>query len=418
MKCIGIEPAAEIRFPGDAVEAGTFQGWQKAVAAAAGVANCPHWVLGAAAGFVGPVIGLCEFDTCGINFSGPTSRGKTTAVALGVSAWTSPSLTSGGLLRSMLATETSIEISARQSNHLILGLDELAHIDGKTVGKTIYLLSGGVSKGRGTTQITQREQLRWRTFVLLSSEKSLAQKVNGEGGQWTGGMAVRFPDIDCSEIDAKVPKATLDAIAGIYRNHGWGGGAFVCGLQHDGIDRDPDTLRSRVLAAAETIAGNDSDGARRRAALPFALILVCGWLAQQFGLLPETTDLKKAVEWGWEQFTLSTEALALNPQGLAMFHLRRWIAEHWDVAIKKTDLPYKSMREAVGWYDDNAIYIPVARISEAIGGAMSISAFARRLTRRDLLWDRTDATHATIRRVPGMGPVDVYALRREAFRDV
>jgi uncharacterized protein (DUF927 family) len=157
MRCIGIEPAADIRFPREATEAGTYQGWRTAIAAAGAQADCPHWILGAAAGFVGPVLGLCGFDTCGLNFSGPTSRGKTTAVALGVSAWTSPLITSGGLLRSMLATETSIEISARQSNHLILGLDELAHIDGKAVGKTIYLLSGGVSKGRATAQITQRE---------------------------------------------------------------------------------------------------------------------------------------------------------------------------------------------------------------------------------------------------------------------
>jgi hypothetical protein len=417
MKCIGIEPAADIRFPRDAVEAGTYKGWRQAIGIAASVPKCPHWTLGAAAGFVGPVLGLCEFDTCGVDFSGPTSRGKTTAVALGVSAWTSPRLTSGGLLRSMLATETSLEISARQSNHLILGLDELAHIDGKAVGKTIYLLSGGVSKGRATAQITQREPLRWRTFVLMSSEKSLAQKINGEGGQWTGGMAVRFPDIDCGDVDANVPKATLDAIAGIYRNHGWGGGTFAYGLEHHKLDRDPDILRSRILDAATNIAGNDSDGARRRAALPFALIGVCGTLAREFGLLPKSADIETAIEWGWERFASSPEALALNPEALAMVNLRRWIAEFWDVAIRRTDLPYKSVRQAFAWYDDNAIYIPVARLSEAIGSTMNVSTFVRRLARRGLFWDRTDATHAALRRVPGMGPVDVYALRREAFRD-
>jgi hypothetical protein len=253
--------------------------------------------------------------------------------------------------------------------------------------------------------------------VLLSSEKSLAQKVNSEGGQWTGGMAVRFPDIDCSEVNANVSKATLDAIAGIYRNYGWGGGTFAGGLEHYELDRDPGTLRSRVLAAAEAIAGEQADGARRRGALPFALILVCGKLAQDFGLLPESADVKAAVEWGWQRFTSSTEALALNPEGLAMFNLRRWIAECWDVAIKKTDLPYKSMRQAVGWYDEHAIYIPVGRISEAIDGAMSIPAFARRLDKSGLLWDRHNNQRIAVRMVPKVGPVDAYALKKKAFRD-
>src|SRR5215469_4967757 len=110
MRCVGIEPAAEIRFPSGSTKCGTYEDWQKATGAALDVEQCPHWTLGAAAGFVGPVLGLCDLDTCGINLSGPTTRGKTTGVALGVSTWTSPLLTSGGLLRSMRATQTSIEI--------------------------------------------------------------------------------------------------------------------------------------------------------------------------------------------------------------------------------------------------------------------------------------------------------------------
>jgi hypothetical protein len=251
--------------------------------------------------------------------------------------------------------------------------------------------------------------------VLLSSEKSLAQKVNSEGGQWTGGMAVRFPDIDCSDVDANVPKATLNAIARIYRNYGWGGSAFVGELMRRKLHHEPDELRSRVLAAADKIAGDDSDGARRRAVLPFALILVCGNLAQQFGVLSRSADVKQAVKWGWERFTSSTEARALNPEGSAMFNLRRWIAEGWDVVIKKTNLPHRSARTALGWYDDDAIYVPTSRISEAIGGVLSERAFVKLLIRAGLLWVRTDSQRAAIRKVPGFGQVDVYALRRGAF---
>jgi hypothetical protein len=415
LNLIGREPAADIRFPPEVAENGTYEGWRAAINAAVNVQQCPHWRLGVAAGFVGPVLAKCVFDTCGINFSGATSRGKTTAVALGVSPWTSPLLTSGGLLRSMRATENSIEMSARQSNHMILGLDELAHVDGQTVGRTIYFLSGGISKGRMSSQITPRPQHSWRTFVLLSSEKSLAQKVAGDGGQWTGGMAVRFPDVDCSDVDTNVPQDTLSEIAAIYRNYGSACVRFLVAFKAAGLHREPDKLRRKILLAAANISGNGADGARQRAALPFALIGVCGNLAQQFNVLPKSAQINEAVKWGWQRFASSVEAQALDPEAHAFGNLRRWIAEHWDVAIKKTDTPYRSSRTALGWYDNKAIYIPTARISEAIGGALSERAFVHRLDRAGLLLRRTDDHRAAIRSVPQVGKVDVYCLDREKF---
>jgi hypothetical protein len=230
---------------------------------------------------------------------------------------------------------------------------------------------------------------------------------------------VRFVDLDCSDVDARVPKDTLAAIAGIYRHYGAANFVFGTAFLDAELESEASAtqLRAKVLDAADAIAGEHADGARGRAALPFALILICGKLAQDFGVLPGTADLKGAVAWGWDKFTRSVEAQALNPEALAMLNLRRWIAQNWDVAIKRTSLPFRSMREAVGWYDDNAIYIPIAHVSEAIDGAMSIPAFVRLLGRRNLLWDRTDDRRAAIRWVPDVGKVDVYALARAAFRD-
>jgi len=254
----------------------------------------------------------------------------------------------------------------------------------------------------------------WTTFVLLSSEKSLAQKVVGDGGQWTGGMAVRFPDVDCSEVDANVPRDTLAKLAGIYRHYGHAG-PFFTALREAGYRREPDKLRSRILVAADNLAGEGTDGARRRAALPFALIGVAGGLAQKFGFLPESADIAAAVNWGWERYASSLEARALNPASQALGNLRRWIAEHWDVAIKHIDTPYKTSRDAIGWYDDKAIYIPITRVGEAIEGVLSVTAFARLLRKTGLLQDWTDDRRVAIRQVPNIGKVDVYALKKTEF---
>ena len=94
-----IEWSADVRIPSEIARQGTLAGWQAAVEAALSALNCPHRTAGVAGGFVGPIVQWCGFDTCGINFSGPSSCGKTLAQQLAVSAWTCPRLTSGGLLR-------------------------------------------------------------------------------------------------------------------------------------------------------------------------------------------------------------------------------------------------------------------------------------------------------------------------------
>ena len=410
-----IELIPELRVPPKVAKDGTLKGWRAAIDAALAAPNCLHWTLGAAAGFVGPVMSKCGFDTCGINFSGPSSRGKTTAVALGVSPWSSPRLISGGLLRSMRATENSLELSARQSNNMILGLDELGHADGKMVGRAIYFLSGGVSKARMSAQLTLRPMHSWTTFILLSSEKSLAQKVTDDGGQWTGGMAVRFADVDCSDVDANVPKPTLAAVADVYHHYGHAGGPFVGAFKKAGLHLEPDKLRAKILAAAEEIASQDkADGARIRSAYPFALILISGGLARQFGFLPNTADIEGAVAWGWQRFAEGAGAQALDPEEHALANLRRWIAEHWDTAIKQIGSSFHSSRDAAGWYNADAIYIPTARIGEAIGGVLSERAIGRRLKEKGHLL-RTDKDRPSVRNIPDIGKVAAYALRRSEF---
>jgi uncharacterized protein (DUF927 family) len=85
-----IELSADVRISREIARQGTLAGWQAGVEAALTAPNCQHWTLGAAGGFVGSIVQLCGFDTCGINFSGPSSCGKTLAQQLAVSAWTSP----------------------------------------------------------------------------------------------------------------------------------------------------------------------------------------------------------------------------------------------------------------------------------------------------------------------------------------
>jgi hypothetical protein len=411
-----IELAAAVRLLDRVSHSGTTEGWQAAVRAAVTAENCPHWTLSGAAGFAGALIDLIEFDTCGLHQSGETSVGKTTGEQIAVSAWSSPKQSERGLLKSMRTTENSVEAHARDSSGTILVLDETAHADGRVIGRLLYSLAGDVGKSRMRSDSSLRRPHTWSTFVLMSGEKSLQQKIRDDGGQWTGGMAVRFPDVDVTGVNSRVPPETIDALKQIFAHYGHAGPAFVRALVANGLHREPDLLKERILAGARAIAGSAATSAKVRAAIPFAVVAIAGNLAQEFGIFPDEADVAGAIRWAWKRFCDSSDALALDPDRQAVINIRQYVAERWDVTIK-TVKPQTGInnREAVGWYDDDTVYLPTNRIAEAAGGVLKEQRIAAVLDQVGYLSRRGGLTRIAIRYVPRIGHVDCYALRRSKF---
>ena len=115
------------------------------------------------------------------------------------------------------------------------------------------MLAGNTGKARMNAFGTLRQTATWSTFVLLSGEKSLEQKVTGDEGRWSGGMAARFTDIDVTDADGKVPAAMLEAIRGAFANYGHAGPHFVEKLgELSGVYAD--ALRHRILKLARKLA--------------------------------------------------------------------------------------------------------------------------------------------------------------------
>jgi hypothetical protein len=411
-----IQLAAAETLPDRVGRSGTIEGWQTAVRAAVTAENCPHWTLGSAAAFAGTITQLTGLDTCGLNESGDTTLGKTTSQQIAVSAWSSPKQSDGGLLKSMRATENAMEAVARDSNGAILALDEMAHADGKVIARTIYLLAGDVGKARMRPDSSLRRLHTWSTFVLLSGEKSLEQKIRDDGGQWTGGMAVRFPDVDVTGINSRVAPETIDALKQIFMNYGHAGPAFVRALVANSLHREPDLLRGRIWTMAHTLAGSDAASPNVRAALPFAILAIAGSLAKEFGILPSEADVAGAIEWAWERFCSSSDALAIDPSRQAVVNIRQFIAERWDVTIKNVEADTGvNNREAVAWYDEDTIYLPTNRIAEAAGSVLKEQRIAGALDSGGYLSRRGDPKRIAIRYVPKIGHVNCYALRRSQF---
>src|SRR5262249_40506639 len=190
------ELATNARLSPALAASGTLDEWRAATAAAVKAKNCPHWTIGIIAGFVGVLVGLTGLDTCGINLSGRSSTGKTTAQRLAVSPWSSVDIRKAGLFQSMRTTENAAEAMAQRASGTVLALDEMAHVSGQVAARMIYSLAGGVGKRRLDADAAMREGYSWATFAILSGECSLAEKINGDGGAWTAGMAGRLTAYD------------------------------------------------------------------------------------------------------------------------------------------------------------------------------------------------------------------------------
>ena len=398
---------------------GTFEGWKAAVEAACTTPRCEHWTIGTLAGFCAPLLSLCGIDSCGINLSGMTSGGKTTAQRLAVSSWSRAALNQrDSLLQSARATANGIELMAARSSGSVLAMDELGHVNGKELGKIIYSLASGVGKGRMTGDAKQRASHTWSTFVILSAEKSLEERIRGDGAEWAGGMAVRIPDIDITGVDRAVDHAILERIKAVDKHFGHAGPAFVEALIAAGLHQQGDELRARIDKTARLISGPGGDGKHDRAAIPFAVMATAGALAQQFGILPASVDIGRAIRWAWERFAGSTDAVALDPETQAITNLRAWIAERWGSSIHATvpdDNGRLPMRDALGWHDEDAVYIPTQRLVEAAGGALKEVEIARALSAQGFIAKKHAADCLFVSYVPKIGRVKAYALARSAF---
>ena len=113
--------------------------------------------MGIVAAFAGLLVSLIGLDTCGVNLSGQSSSGKSTAQQLAVSAWSTSDIRRPGLSQSARVTDNATEALAERATGTILSLDQLAHVSGKVVQKLIYMLAGGVGKRRMTSDAKLRE---------------------------------------------------------------------------------------------------------------------------------------------------------------------------------------------------------------------------------------------------------------------
>ena len=393
---------------------GSLEGWRGVVNDVLALEGCAHWALAIAAGFVGPLVGLLNVPTSGLALCGETSKGKTTALKLAVSAWTSPDPQAnrdGGLLVSLRGTSNSVDVLAENANHTVLALDETAMMQAKDLESLVFSVTSGAGKARmNITGQGLRKSSVWQTFVLISGEQSLAQRFeDATGKKMAKGAAARLLDVDVDALDVTV--GDLDALrrieGGMLENFGWAGPAFVQGLVGGGYLDRVGELQARLDQLMKGLNKGEA-GLMGRAARVAALLLLGAELAEEFGVLSvgNAKSVADAVDVIWGDFA---ESEAANPVETMVGEMRQWIASRLNMSIFSVDDTARHSVEADGWFEGDTVYLLATRITKPSKGAAQRKAVVKALEEAGVL-QREKRDRTTSSYIPKRGAVLHYRI--------
>lgn len=175
---------------GDFSSAGNLDGWKREVAARA--AGNTRIVFAISTAFAGPLVDMANESGGGFQFTGTTSKGKTsTLIDPSASVWGHPDR----FAKKWRTTANGLEAMCLSRNHSTLILDDLGQSDAKDCGQAAYLIANGQGKLRMQKEGGNRPLSTWKTLILSSGEIDITQHMAEAGKVAKGGQVARLPSI-------------------------------------------------------------------------------------------------------------------------------------------------------------------------------------------------------------------------------
>jgi uncharacterized protein (DUF927 family) len=280
---------------------GTLEEWRQEVAALC--LDNSRLTFAVCLAFAAPLLDLVGGESGGIHYSGESGDGKTTALRVAASVCGGPEY-----MKQWRASDNSMEYLALQHCDALLAMDELAQINAKVLGDTIYMLGNANGKNRARAQGGLRETAKFRILFLSTGEVGMAAHVASVNMTTTAGMEGRMAEIPARVCDnppgiyealhgEASPKALSQRLAlAVKKYHGTALPAFLSEL----VKRDPDEMRETLMKArkmfAERYLTHEAGNQVLRVADRCALVGAAGELATKWGITgwPAAAAMKQA----------------------------------------------------------------------------------------------------------------------------
>lgn len=366
------------------------------------------------AAFAGPLLKLAGMEGALFHFKGGSSCGKTTALRAAASVWGEPQFH----VRIWRATDNSLEAIASLHNDNLLILDELGEANEKTLGNTIYMLTGGQGKSRAAKDGGLRKSYRWNVVGLSSGEKSLADKLLEEGKRTMAGQETRFIEIPVSKADIANlhGKDNSSQLVSQIRNlaksaYGVAGREFLEKLtQAEILQRTKNNLEDGLEATVNSFCPENCDGQVRRVALRFALVAFAGTLAREMGILPKDFHAEDYARDCFKEWLTQRGGSEAAEDMAILNQVQLFIEQHGQSKFQDINTPDAICPNRVGFRDEATYYcLPGTFKAEVIKGH-SVQRAVEVLAKAG--WLQKDGGRATrIKRIPNMGTKRVYVLQ-------
>jgi putative DNA primase/helicase len=367
-------------------------------------------------------------------FHGDSTTGKTSALAVASSVWSSPKF-----MISWRTTANGLEIQAASRSSTLVTVDESHQIEPKALDAGVYMLLNGTAKARMNRDTSAKEVARWRVSVLSSGERSIESHLGAANIDYKAGQGVRIVDVPVSGrfgiFDDVHGAANGSLFADTLRNaaakhYGHAGPLFVRQL----IDKF-----SRLSLPAQLVDilkpfGDDLNAQEARVARSFALIALAGELAIKWGVLP------------WQQKAAHIAAMGIFNHWIAIQPRSKQSREHAEILKRVRDFietygacfsdidwtpnydlkgrlinPEPVIHERAGYWEESGnkrIYLFTAKGLEKASGSFGTRKAAEVLDEVGALTAKgSGGKRAKKRRVPDGRPMELYHIDPEKLTE-
>lgn len=316
-------------------QSGTVDDWRKNVGQYCG--GNSRLILAVSIAFAAPLLEPLQGENGGWQFTGQSSKGKTTAL------YVAGSVHGGGgdkgFIRRWRATINGLETVAESHHDALLCLDEIAECKPEDVNEASYMLANGQGKTRQSRGGALRRTSEWRLIFLSSGEVSIADHVAQSGKLVRAGQEVRvinlpadaekgfglFEELHEFETPDEFARHLQKASRNFY------GVPIRSFLQYvvrnrEKLRRDYQTFETELLAE---MLPKDASSEVSRVAHRFVLIAFAGELATDLGITGwQPDDATAAIKTLFQTWLDSRGTTGSKDDETALRQVRRFIELH------------------------------------------------------------------------------------------